>query len=77
MRWPFWRFLLLAGGGVIPFLSFFMEYFVARDVKRYLVEREQTAAAKKAAQAASSESPSTQTTSPVADPSAPSQEAAR
>ena len=48
MRWPFWRFLLLAGGGVIPFLSFFMEYFVARDVKRYLAEREATARARAA-----------------------------
>ena len=48
MRWPFWRFILLAGGGVIPFLSFIMEFIVARDVKRYLAERE-AAAAEKAA----------------------------
>lgn len=48
MRWPLWRLVLLAGGGVIPFLSFFMEYFVARDVKRYLAQRE-AAAAEKAA----------------------------
>lgn len=52
MRWPFWRFILLAGGGVVPFLSFFMEFYVARDVKRYLAEREAAAAEKKAAQAA-------------------------
>ncbi|GLJ60608.1 hypothetical protein GCM10017576_07370 [Microbacterium barkeri] len=67
MRWPFWRFLLLAGGGVVPFLSFFMEYFVARDVKRYLAQREETAAEKRAAKAASG--PST--------PSAPTQEVPR
>ncbi|GAA4778101.1 DUF3817 domain-containing protein [Microbacterium gilvum] len=57
MRWPFWRFVLLAGGGVVPFLSFFMEYYVARDVKRYLAQREDSAAEKKAAKAASDPSP--------------------
>jgi hypothetical protein len=45
MRWQFWRFLLLASGGIIPFLSFFMEAAVARDVKRYLAEREAAASA--------------------------------
>ena len=43
MRWQFWRFLLLAAGGIIPFLSFFLEARVARDVKGYLAEREATA----------------------------------
>jgi len=45
MRWPFGRFILLAAGGVVPFLSFIMEAIVARDVKRYLAEREASAAA--------------------------------
>ena len=49
MRWPFWRFLLLAGGGVVPFLSFIMEVFVVRDVRAYLATREERAAAKRAA----------------------------
>ncbi|MEZ3162047.1 DUF3817 domain-containing protein [Microbacterium sp. BWT-B31] len=40
MRWPFPRFLLLASGGIVPLLSFFLEVRVARDVKRYLAERE-------------------------------------
>lgn len=40
MRWPFLRFILLALGGVIPLLSFFMEAIVARDVKAYLASRE-------------------------------------
>ena len=40
MRWPFPRFILLALGGVVPFLSFIMEARVARDVKRYMQERE-------------------------------------
>lgn len=40
MRWPFPRFLLLALGGVIPLLSFFMEARVAREVRTYLAERE-------------------------------------
>ena len=55
MRWPFGRLLLLAGGGVVPFLSFFMEFFVVRDVRAYLATREERAAAKRAA----SESPTT------------------
>lgn len=40
MRWPFLRFLLLALGGVVPLLSFFMEAIVVRDVQAYLAERE-------------------------------------
>ena len=40
MRWPFRRLLLLALGGVIPLLSFFMEAVVAREVKGYLASRE-------------------------------------
>lgn len=40
MRWRFPRFILLALGGVIPMLSFFMEAVVARDVKSYLATRE-------------------------------------
>ena len=44
MRWPFLRFILLALGGVIPFLSFIMEVITARDVKAYLAEREADAA---------------------------------
>ncbi|MER7796421.1 DUF3817 domain-containing protein [Microbacterium sp. NPDC096154] len=55
MRWPFWRLILLAGGGVVPFLSFFMEFYVARDVKRYLAEREAAAAEKAASKAASTQ----------------------
>jgi integral membrane protein len=45
MRWPFGRFIMLAAGGVVPFLSFIMEGIVARDVKRYLADREASAAA--------------------------------
>ncbi len=40
MRWPFLRFLLLALGGVIPLLSFFMEASVGREVRAYLARRE-------------------------------------
>ena len=40
MRWPFLRFILLALGGVVPLLSFFMEAIVAREVKAYLATRE-------------------------------------
>ena len=40
MRWDLWRLAMLALGGVVPFLSFFMEARVGRDVKRYLKQRE-------------------------------------
>ena len=40
MRWPFLRFILIALGGVIPFLSFFLEGRIAREVKTYLATRE-------------------------------------
>jgi integral membrane protein len=43
MRWQFWRFIMLAAGGVVPFLSFIMETVVARDVRHYLADREATA----------------------------------
>lgn len=52
MRWGFVRFLALAGGGVVPFLSFFMEVRVAREVRAYLAGREERAAAKRAAKEA-------------------------
>ncbi|MFT4210492.1 MAG: DUF3817 domain-containing protein [Microbacterium sp.] len=45
MRWAFGRFLLLALGGVIPLLSFFLEGFVARQVRTYLAAREAAEAA--------------------------------
>ncbi|MGB4138064.1 MAG: DUF3817 domain-containing protein, partial [Microbacterium sp.] len=45
MRWPFLRFILLALGGVVPFLSFIMEARVSRQVKAYLASREAADAA--------------------------------
>ncbi|GAA5147635.1 DUF3817 domain-containing protein [Microbacterium pseudoresistens] len=60
MRWPFLRFIMLALGGVIPLLSFFMEAIVAREVKAYLARREQELAAEPAA--ASSSAPATEGT---------------
>lgn len=40
MRWDFLRLMLLASGGIIPLLSFFMEARVGREVKAYLRARE-------------------------------------
>ncbi|MDE0547657.1 DUF3817 domain-containing protein [Microbacterium sp. C7(2022)] len=40
MRWNVIRLGMLAAGGVIPLLSFFMEARVGREVKTYLAERE-------------------------------------
>jgi integral membrane protein len=39
MRWPFPTFLLIALGGIIPFLSFFLEVKVGQRVKAYLARR--------------------------------------
>lgn len=36
MRWPFTRFLLIALGGVVPFLSFILEGRIAKEVHRFL-----------------------------------------
>jgi integral membrane protein len=44
MRWPFGRFILIALGGVIPFLSFILEVRIAREVREYLERRESEAA---------------------------------
>src|SRR5690606_16082284 len=54
MRWRFPRFILLALGGVVPLLSFFMETRVARDVKSYLAQRETSRTATGASPAADS-----------------------
>ena len=36
MRWPIMRFVLIAAGGVVPLLSFFVERRVHREVTEYL-----------------------------------------
>lgn len=38
MRWPFWRFLWLASGGLFPLLSFFIEHFATILVRARLSE---------------------------------------
>jgi integral membrane protein len=38
MRWPFAMFILIALGGVVPFLSFIAEHFVAKRARRELAE---------------------------------------
>jgi len=43
MRWGFPRFIVLALGGIVPLLSFFMEAKVAREVREYLASREAAA----------------------------------
>ena len=44
MRYPITRFIVIAAGGVIPFLSFFTERRVHREVADYLAQREAAAA---------------------------------
>lgn len=45
MRWQFMRFLLLALGGIVPFLSFVLEAHFGRQVTAYLNTREAQEAA--------------------------------
>ncbi|WP_022885965.1 DUF3817 domain-containing protein [Glaciibacter superstes] len=40
MRWPFSRFVLIALGGIVPTLSFFVEARMAKNVRRFLADRE-------------------------------------
>ncbi|GAA0998146.1 DUF3817 domain-containing protein [Subtercola frigoramans] len=40
MRWPLGRFVVLALGGVIPFLSFVLERRTHREITTYLARRE-------------------------------------
>ncbi|MFF1634435.1 DUF3817 domain-containing protein [Leifsonia sp. NPDC058248] len=44
MRWNFGKFVAIALGGVIPFLSFFVEARITKQVKSYLAGREAEAA---------------------------------
>ncbi|HEV7956075.1 MAG: hypothetical protein JWL94_763 [Microbacteriaceae bacterium] len=43
MRWPFTYFVAIAAGGVVPFLSFFVEHYITRRAHRELAELEQSA----------------------------------
>ena len=38
MRWPFTRFVAIALGGVIPFLSFIVEHYITRRARAELAE---------------------------------------
>jgi integral membrane protein len=58
MRWPFSRFIVIALGGIVPFLSFFLEARIGREVRSYLDGRE----AAEAAAGASEPSDGTDTT---------------
>jgi integral membrane protein len=55
MRWPFSRFIVIALGGIIPFLSFFLESRIGREVRAYLDGREAGAGAAAAGSSATSD----------------------
>jgi integral membrane protein len=40
LRWSLWRFLLIAAGGVVPFLSFFAERHYSKVAEQELKELE-------------------------------------
>ena len=43
MRWPFSRFLAIAAGGVVPFLSFIVERYITRRTRNEIIELEERA----------------------------------
>lgn len=43
MRWPFSRFLAIAAGGVVPFLSFIVEHYITRRTRIEITELEERA----------------------------------
>ena len=57
MRWRLGRLLMLAAGGVVPFLSFFVEHRTSREVNGYLAAREAELAARAAAAPAATSDP--------------------
>jgi integral membrane protein len=58
LRWPFWKFVWIAMGGIVPLLSFFFERQVPREVTATIARLEAEAAAT-AAPAAPAESEAT------------------
>ena len=59
MRWGFGKFLLIALGGVIPFMSFFLEARIVREVNGFLDSRADAAnAASSPSSTAASAAPS-------------------
>jgi hypothetical protein len=38
MRMSFTKFVQIALGGVVPFMSFIVEHFITRQVRRFLAE---------------------------------------
>ena len=38
LRWPLWRFLWLASGGLFPFLSFVIEHYATAYIRSLLAE---------------------------------------
>jgi integral membrane protein len=38
LRWPFWRFLWLASGGLVPLLSFVIEHFATKTVSAIVAD---------------------------------------
>lgn len=43
LRWPFSRFLAIAAGGVVPFLSFIVEHYITRRTRIEITELEERA----------------------------------
>lgn len=61
MRWGFMRFLLIALGGVIPFMSFFVEARIVREVNAFLNARAADKSANVSTPSSTSTAPATTT----------------
>lgn len=53
VRWPFWKFLWIAMGGIVPLLSFFFERQVPREVEAIIQTLESAKDARPATEGAS------------------------
>lgn len=49
LRWPFWKFVWIAMGGIVPLLSFFFERQVPRQVEAIIADLEARTGAEAAA----------------------------
>lgn len=66
LRWPFTTFILIALGGIVPLLSFIVEYFITRKARAELVVLEKRAADATGARSASVSAPAA-SASPATD----------
>jgi hypothetical protein len=50
VRWPWWRIIVIALAGTVPFVTFLAEHFATKDARIRIAEIEEDAAAQEAAE---------------------------